>query len=170
MPSRDDDWIGFREPDPEIVRRLKEIEEGADVKWVPGPASRGPRWEVGCVFRPHPELVPHVEKRLEAARALPEAKRRPAYEAGLSHWLRGWRPIFHVTTELDGGVVEEYRKRVLAFELLTDAEVERRIDHNTLDNEPVDWRETVEQIVDEFHYSFFVKGRRSVHVNRGGRE
>lgn len=102
-------WIAQRDPPNDVLVRMREIDPGADLRWVPGPASRPPRWEIGCWWEPnraHRELATIW---LDEQMRRPESKRNRARIEFCRYVLRGWRPIEMIDWEPDALDVERFR-------------------------------------------------------------
>lgn len=99
------------DPDPGILAQLREIDPKADAIWVPGPLSRGERWDVGRWFTPTQWQRAGALYALDRQFHMPVAKQSPARMRWAWDLLRGWRSAFHTNGPLDGRAVEEFRRR-----------------------------------------------------------
>lgn len=105
--------IGWKDPDPGIIAQLRDIDPAADALWVPGPFSRGERWDVGRWWSPNRIQLAQARESLEdlLGRQVWYQQKNAARIRWLEDTLRGWRSAFHTNGPLDGRAVAEFRKR-----------------------------------------------------------
>ena len=161
-------WIGHREPDPELVRRLKEIDPQADFRWVPGPASRPPIWEVGVWWEPNQVVRDAAVKALDRHTRLPTHQQKPARIAMLQAVIEGWRPVFAIAQRNPSDHdVEEFRRRDHAYRHSFERELEdleRRVIPNEAEREQEISRLAHDLADDKTLYHLLTRGRRSLVV------
>lgn len=103
---------GFREPPAEVVRRLREIDRRAELRWIPGKPERGPLWELGIRQALDRHRRAAACAVLDRQRRRPVAQRRPGRIRWAEYVLDGWRPVFAILgRDPDWRDIEEFRQR-----------------------------------------------------------
>lgn len=163
--------IGWKDPDPGIVAQLREIDPSADALWVPGPLSRGERWDVGRWWNPNKVQLAQAREALGdlLGRQVWYQQKNAARIRWLEDTLRGWRSAFHTNGPLDGRAVAEFQRRYYEHTHRRDAllkEIEMWEEIAEARHEEELSRLNRERASDEWAYRKFVNGASMIWTNR----
>lgn len=120
--------VGNKDADESFVRRLREIDPAADVRWVPGSYERGDRWQVGVWYEPLQLQRNAAIYALDREFDKVDMKRNVGRMRFFWDVLRGWRTIMTVNGPMDARVVDDFRQRDWTFRHSFDQVMAEKLD------------------------------------------